>query len=113
MADSDLLPINFSISDRAKIEIGVMRRDFEEQFPSDPVVAVMIGWGLFYLNSGERSENVVIGFYQQSQLDEFAHGIQEVAGMKVVFFTISKYHARFEGKVIDYAPERGFFLREP
>ncbi|MEJ2623686.1 MAG: hypothetical protein P8Z80_03840 [Pseudolabrys sp.] len=113
MTESDLLPINFSISDRAKIEIGNMRKYYEEQFPSDPVVAVMIGWGLFHFNSGETGENVVVGFYQQSQLDDFAHGIQEVAGMKVVFFTIPKYHARFDGKVIEYAPERGFYLREP
>ena len=113
MADSDLLPINFSLSDRAKTKIEAMRKEFDEHFSPDTAVAVMVGWGLFHLNSGEKSEDVVIGFYPRSQRDEIAHGMQVVSGMKVVFFTIPKYHARFEGKVIDYAPEQGFFLREP
>jgi hypothetical protein len=113
MAENELLPINFSLSDRAKTKIETMRKEFDGHFSSDHAVAVMVGWGLFHLNSGEKSENVVIGFYPQSQLDEIAHGIQEVSGMKVVFFTIPKYHTYFEGKVIDYAPERGFFLRAP
>jgi hypothetical protein len=113
MANSDLLPINFNLSDRAMAKIETMRKEFNEHSPTNPAVALMVGWGLFYLNSGEKSENVVIGFYPESQLDEIAHGIQELSGMKVVFFTLPKYHAYFAGKVIDYAPERGFFLRQP
>ncbi|MBI1203999.1 MAG: hypothetical protein GC182_15970 [Rhodopseudomonas sp.] len=94
-------------------KIDAMRKEFDAHFSSDPAVALVVGWGHFYLNSGERSENVVIGFYPQSQFDEIAHGIQEMFGMKIVFFTIPDYRERFEGKVIDHTRDRGFFLRAP
>jgi hypothetical protein len=37
--------------------------------------------------------------------------VQEVSGLKTVFFTTTKYHPRFEDKVLDHSSERGFFLR--
>jgi hypothetical protein len=33
--------------------------------------------------------------------------------VKLIYFTIEKFHPLFDGKVLDHAPERGFFLREP
>jgi len=54
---------------------------------------------------------VVIGYYQQSDLAAVEHGIQETSGVKLVFFITKEYHGKFEGKVLDYARDRGFFLR--
>ena len=74
---------------------------------------VMVAWGHYSFNSGEKAENVVISFYSESQLPMVAHGIQHVSGIDVVFFTLPEYLPRFEGKVIDHAPDRSFFLRKP
>jgi len=112
MTDTDILPVNFTISLAAKQEIEVIRRQWNEQLP-DPAAVLSVSWGLFHFNSGEKSENVVISFYGESELSKISHGIQRVSDMDVVFFTIPEYHSKFEGKVIDHAPNRGFFLREP
>ena len=46
-------------------------------------------------------------------LSEVAHGIQNVSVLQLVFFTTEQYYRRFEGKVLDHAADRGFFLRNP
>jgi hypothetical protein len=46
-------------------------------------------------------------------LADIAAGIQEVSGIKLVFFTTEEHHGKFAGKVLDFAAERGFFLRAP
>jgi hypothetical protein len=112
MQDTDILPVNFTISPSAKQEIEVIRQQWNEQLP-DPAAVLSVSWGLFHFNSGERSENVVISFYGESELSKIAHGIQRVSDMDVVFFTIPAYHSKFEGKIIDHEANRGFFLREP
>ena len=112
LTSDDLLPVNFTISPAAKQEIEVIRQQWNEQ-SSDPAAVLMVGWGLFHFNSGKTGENVVISFYGSSQLPQVAHGIQKVSGMDVVFFTIPQYYSKFEGKVIDHASDRGFFLRGP
>lgn len=112
MRDSEVLPINFTISVAAKREIENLERFWNAE-ASDPAAVAVIAWGLFQGNSGERWENVVVTFYGRSQLAEVEHGIQVVSGLPVVFFTTATYHPSFEGKVVDHAAERGFFLRDP
>lgn len=46
-------------------------------------------------------------------LAEVAHGIQEVSGVKLIFFTMEKYLSKFEGQILDHSDEQGFFLRKP
>jgi hypothetical protein len=72
-----------------------------------------VAWGIIVPNDGPRSEAVMVGFYQRSMFDDIAHGIQEVSGVKLVFFTTEEIYGKFEGKVLDYSNERGFFLRAP
>lgn len=107
---TDVLPANFTISVAAKHEIENLRRQWNEQSP-DPAAVLMVGWGLFRFNSGQQAENVVVSLYGESQLAQVAHGIQEVSGTKLVFFTTPEYHHKFEGKVLDFAADQGFFLR--
>jgi hypothetical protein len=101
MRDSGILPINFTISDNAKLEIRNLR-DFWNAKSLDPAAVAVIAWGLFQNTSGERRENVLVTFYGQSQLSEIADG-----------FTTQDHYPKFEGKVIDHMAERGFFLRGP
>jgi hypothetical protein len=112
MTDSAILPVNFTISDEAKVEIENLRR-FQEAHSLDPPAVAVIAWGLFTSNAGQRWESVVVGFYGKSELPAVAHGIQEVSGLPLIFFTTAEYHPKFEGKLIDHAAERGFFLRDP
>jgi hypothetical protein len=48
-----------------------------------------------------------------SQSAQVAHGIQEVSGVPLIFFTTEDYYANFSGKVLDYQDDTGFFLRQP
>lgn len=111
MRSADILPANFTISAAAKVEIENLRR-FWDSRSLDPAAVAVIAWGIFTSNEGRRSENVVVSFYGRSQLAEVAHGVQEVSGLPIVFFTTSDHHPRFEGKVVDHDDERGFFLRD-
>jgi hypothetical protein len=112
MTDAAVLPVNFSISAEAKLEIENLRR-FWDGKSQDPAAVVAIAWGLFTSNAGERWENVVVSFYGRSELDRIAHGVQEVSGLPVVFFTTPEHSPKFEGKVVDHTPQKGFFLRRP
>jgi hypothetical protein len=58
-------------------------------------------------------DEVVVTFYGESQRPLVADAIQEVSGLKIVFFTTEQYRPRFEGKVLDHVGDRGFFLRDP
>ena len=112
MSDSDFLRVNFTISDAAKREIENLRRLWNEKLP-DPAGVLMVSWGFWHFNSGEKAENVLVSFYGQSQLPRVAHGVQRVSGIDLVFFTLPEYLPKFEGKVLDHTPERSFFLRKP
>jgi hypothetical protein len=57
--------------------------------------------------------SVVVSFYPRSMAADVAHGIQEVSGVKFIYFTTEQFHPLFEGKVLDYSEDRRFFLRAP
>lgn len=113
MPASGVLPINFTISAGAKQRLEQLRVEYDASSPKDPAGVMSVSWGFLIPDSGRRSEGVVIGIYPQSILADVAHGIQEVSGIKLVFFTTAEYHGKFEGKVLDFAVERGFFLKTP
>ena len=54
----------------------------------------------------------MITVYPRSMLAEVAHGIQEVSGVKLIFFTMEEYLPRFEGKVLDHSEDQGFLMKE-
>lgn len=108
-----IVPVNFTIAAAAKREFENLRVAYDNHQPSDPAAVLAVSWGIFQLDSGGRFENVVVSYYSQTQLAGVAHAVQEVSGVKLVFFTIPKYAAKFDGKVLDHSPERSFFLRSP
>ncbi len=110
---SDLLRVNFTISEAAKAAIEQVRRDYVAAFPDDPPAVLAIAWGSVSPDSGGRFERVVVSYYQRSLLAEVADGIQEVSGLKFIYFTTPQYHRNFEGKVLDHSEAAGFFLRAP
>jgi len=112
MPQSDVLPVNFTISPEAKNAIAQIRREYDAQFSDDPAAVLCVGWGLYSRDSKPQFENVVISFYPQSMLAEVSRGIQEASGLHLVFFTTEQYRRKFAGKVLDHAEGRGFFLRE-
>lgn len=113
MGSEDILPINFTISDAAKTAAEEIRAEYDAAWPDDPAAVLCVAWGVTMPESGPRSENVVVGYYQRSMLTDIGHAIQEGSGVKLVFFTTEEYHAKFAGKVLDHTAQRGFFLRGP
>lgn len=113
MASSDILPVNFTISDAAIVAAERIRADYDRTAPEDPAAVLCVAWGITTPDAGAISENVVVGYYQQSMFSDVADAIQEVSGVKLVFFTTEEYHGNFAGKVLDFARDLGFFLREP
>jgi len=108
----DIPVANFTISDNAKRGIEKLRQAFNEK-STDPAAVLMIGWGRAMPNSGSSSENVVVGFYGQSEVPKIADALQDVSGLKIFFFATPKDYPNFAGKVLDFNDHRGFFLRIP
>ncbi len=103
---------NFTISDNAKRGIELARQRFDSHWP-DPAAVATIGWTRHMPYSGEEFEQVAVTFYGQSQYNEVAPAIQIVSGVEVVFVPVAKDYVKFEGKILDFADDQGFFLREP
>jgi len=100
---------NFIISERAKQRLIGLRAEHDTQSPGTPACVLSVGWG-YVSRMPAESGNVAIGFYGQAQADEVAHGVQTVSGIDLVFFTTEALSRFFYGKVLDYEPQRGFFL---
>jgi len=111
MSSPEILPVNFTVSEAAKRAAEKIRADYDAKWPDNPAAVLFVGWGITMSGTERRSENVIVGYYQQSDLAAVAHGIQEASGVKLVFFVADEFHAKFEAKVLDYARDRGFFLR--
>jgi hypothetical protein len=113
MASPQIRSANFTVSAAAKRAAEKLRIDYDAAYPADPAAVLCVAWGITIPDKGSRSENVVVSYYQRSMLAEIAHGIQEVSGVKLVFFTTKDHYDKFAGKVLDFADGRGFFLRAP
>ncbi len=109
MIKSDIPAINFTISANARRGIDVLRQAFNAH-SSDPADVLCIGWGRFMPHNAPGFENVVVSFYGKSQRTDIADAIQSVSDFEIAFFATPPDHAKFEGKVLDFADDRGFFL---
>jgi hypothetical protein len=112
MTASDIPLANFTISENAKRGLETVREAYDPHSPDPPAVPC-IGWGRLRPFEGNPSESVVIGFYPQSQAVSVASGVQKISGLDVFFFAGREDLPKFEGKVLDFETERGFFLRNP
>jgi hypothetical protein len=113
MVQPDILAANFTISAAARAAAARLRSDYDAQFPDDPAAVLSVGWGIATFESGGQAENVILSFYPRSMLAEVSHGIQEVSGVKLIFFTTRDYLDKFAGKVLDHVEDGGFFMRAP
>lgn len=106
----DFILANFTISFQAKRGIAIVRKAFDAH-SSDPAAVVSVGWGILTMTDGRRFEQPVVSFYGESQIADVADMIQKVDGIDLVFFTTPTYARQFDDKALDFADERGFFLR--
>ena len=111
MTSPEILPANFTISAQAKRGFEKVRADYDAASPDDRAAVLCVAWAVTISESGPHMQNVLITYYPQSMLAEVAHGIQEVSGVKLVFFTTEEFYGKFEGKILDFTRDRGFFLR--
>ncbi len=90
-----------------------MRKAWVEKFPDEEPDIVVIGWGLVEYNNGKRAGMPMVSFYTKDRREEMIRHVQVMSGLEIIFFTIPPYLELFEGKVLDFAETRGFFLRDP
>jgi hypothetical protein len=109
MPDEPILPVNLTISPAAWAEIDYVRH-LSDQRSDDKADVLMIGWGKTILNDGRSWSHVVVSFYGKSQRHQIDHGVQFVNGADVIFFTAPEHHHRFEGEIVDFDRDKGFFL---
>ncbi|HVY20466.1 MAG TPA: hypothetical protein VHA70_10365 [Bauldia sp.] len=107
-----LLIATFTLSAAAKHGVERVRELYLARFPDNPPAVASVAWG-YVEGSDPLSGKVIVGFYQQSQFAEIEHGIQEVSGVPLIYFTTEQFHPLFDGKVLDYEDGQGFFLRAP
>lgn len=116
MTIDDLGPrANFSFSSAALAQMELIHRDYLRHSPDDPPVMAGISLGHPISQAGEFGpEAVTIGFWRRSEFPAIAREIvQRVAGIDLIFPVPPAEAAKFDGKVIDYAADRAFFLRAP
>lgn len=113
MRDPAVRTARFIISEAGRREIEVIRATWDATFPDDPADAVWIAWAQRIPRDGEPSYGVFVSFYSRSRRQDTESSIQVVSGLPVLFFARDEDVPRFDGKVVDFAPTQGFFLREP
>ncbi len=108
----DILPINFRFSNEAKRGISILR-DIWIANVNDPPGVLSVAWAQYVPDSGRPFEQLMLGFYGESELPEIAWAQQYVDGIPLIYFVTERDHGKFDGKVVDYTDEGGFFLRDP
>lgn len=110
MRPPGFIPAAFSFTPRAVAMIEQMRRDVESR-DQQSIGAVGFAWGHVRLNDGTTLERPMIGFYMQSQMDEVAHAsVQYVNGVDLIVFSTRDQAKNFDGRIIDFSVENGFFV---
>ena len=109
MLAATCLVVNFIISSSANSEIDRIRQIWDNKF-IDKADVLMIGWGTTKLNSHFHSSGIVVSFYGKSERFKIYDAIQVISNREIVFFITDENYARFDGKIVDFSQERGFFL---
>jgi hypothetical protein len=107
----DIPRANFTISDEAKRGIEQLRHDYNAHV-TDPADVVSVAWARVMPTASPPFETVSVAFYGRSRRAEIAPAIRIVSGIEVAFLPATIDVPKFEGKVLDFTEERGFFLRE-
>lgn len=111
MTSPDNPPARFTISAAARGRIAALRAAFDAA-SADKAAVVSIGWANVVANDGSTHGAVAVSFYPASQRDAgMRAAIQVVSGVEVIFFASPDMLPRFDGSVVDFDAESGFFLR--
>ncbi len=104
----------FALSDTAVEQMRVIRADYLAYSPQNPPVLAGISVAASLVEGKAGQWHVVIGFWRQSEITrdnpEWKNAVR-VRDIDVVFDVPEEHLPMFAGKVIDYAPDRAFFLK--
>jgi hypothetical protein len=111
---AELASVNFTLSETAVAAIARSRKECEADDPGSAGI-FSIYWMPEHEKSGPCDEagHLAFGFYPDSQREELAHLIRTVSGVDLILAATPEQAPIFDGKVLDYSPERRFFLRVP
>ena len=83
--------------------------------PDDPPVLAGISTGHKLGRTETEPGQIIIAFWGRSEVEPKVWDEGEVVdlgGIKFLFAVLREYRPMFENSVIDYTPERAFFLRQ-
>ena len=101
---------DFTFSSNAIHAIEKLRPQFEAA-AKEKSGAVVVAWGTAIPHDGSQGRSaIVVSFYTESQMVEMAQHVRVIDGLEVILFTLPNNYPRFDGKIIDYADNKGFFF---
>jgi hypothetical protein len=113
--NSALTPLpHFGFSSAALAQLARIKQQYFDRSPNDPPVMLGIFWGWPVSAAGKQTGPgaPTLGYWRKSEFTEAARSeVRQADGMDFIFSVMPADRGRFEGKVIDYTPERAFFLR--
>lgn len=114
----ELAAVSFTMSERAVAAIAHWRKECEADEPGSAGI-----FSIYWVPGPDKSLDssgpldnagqLICGFYPESQREELAHLIETVSGIELILAVTPEQAPIFDGKVLDYTPERRFFLRDP
>jgi len=111
---AELASANFTLAETAVAAIAHWRKECEADDPGSADI-FSIYWVPKHEQSGpwDDAGHLAFGFYSTAQREELAHLIRTVSGVELILAATPEQAPIFDGKVLDYSPERRFFLRAP
>ena len=104
------LPVNFTVSNYAKAQIGYLRSVWTNNTRELPGL-LSVSWGEVTMKDGHEFGQVIVSFYSEEHTAEMSQYVEHVSGLDLIFFITEKHWWRFSGKVLDHSAEKSFFLR--
>ena len=105
---------HFTFSSHALAQLRRVREQYLSHSPDDPPAMLGVFWGWPISAGGKQIGGgaPIIGYWRESEFADAAWSeVSKVDGVNLIFSVRPADRHRFEGKVIDYTPERTFFLR--
>lgn len=103
----------FSLSKAALDHVRYIRGRYLDHAPNNPPVLAGISTGYQLGLAESPSGQVIIGFWTQSEVSSTAWEdlkVVEIEDVKFLFVVVPQQRSIFLDAVIDYSPERSFFL---
>ena len=105
----------FYLSTATRVQLEAIRQEYLRRFPDNPPRMLGLFWGFSYdPTTGSHGEGgVAVAYWRESEYADIAEADVVIAsGVELVVGHRADLQ-RFLGRVLDYAPESGLFLRAP